>query len=54
MELKSEAVVRKCSVKKVFQKFLKILRKISVPESRESGKGDSQVILRNFQEYLFC
>ena len=54
MELKSEAVVRKCSVKKVFSKFLKILRKISVPESRESGKDDSLIILRNFQEYLFC
>ena len=33
MELKSEAVIQRCSVKKV---LLKIIRKISVPESRES------------------
>ena len=53
MELKLEAVVQR-SIKKGFLKFQNILRKTSVPESRESGKADFLGILRNFQEHLFC
>ena len=54
MELKSEAVIQRCSIKKLFLKYSKNSKKISVAESRESGKGDCLWILRNFQEYLFC
>ena len=44
MELKSEAIG---GVSKNF-------KKLSVSESRESGKGDFLWILRSFQEHLFC
>ena len=52
--MKSEAVFRRCSVKEVFLKISKDYQlKISVSESRESGKGDFLWILRNFGNIYF-
>ena len=52
--MKSEAVFRRCSVKEVFLKISKDYQlKISVSESRESGKGDFLWILRNFANIYF-